>query len=173
MFKTVDDLVTSVEKQFAKVFEDVSLNEDGVLEIKKKSDIHTFSFNQHIANILGFKETKFINQILIKGVNEPKVMNTFTQMFIYTNIINPIHVGGVLVPLLKSIWIENKYKIGEPINEVIDQPMYIPLSCTTINNIEINIRSDSGKLLKFSKGSKSSLTLHFQKYDERGYNKNV
>jgi hypothetical protein len=42
----------------------------------------------------------------------------------------------------------------------------LPISNTTINTIEINIRDDSGRVIPFDEGSVTSLTLHFkQKHD--------
>lgn len=52
---------------------------------------------------------------------------------------------------------------GDQLFLAIDHPMYLPVAIKDINKIEINIRLDSGKLVDFSKGSKTSLTLHFKR----------
>lgn len=75
-------------------------------------------------------------------------------------------VGDTHVPLLKSIWLENKYETNDLIYISMDNPMYLPVATSCINNIEINIRDDSGRLIKFAKDTVSSLTLHFRKVDE-------
>ena len=45
----------------------------------------------------------------------------------------------------------------------MDHPMYLPVASTRINNIEINIRDDSGKFINFEANTKSSLTVHLRK----------
>ena len=44
--------------------------------------------------------------------------------------------------------------------------MYLPISSSCINNIEINIRDDAGRLINFASDTKTTLTLHFKKVDE-------
>jgi hypothetical protein len=163
-FTDSDLLAEFLEKRCSHIFESVSIVNGNVV-IKKKKDITEVMFNQYMGDILGLEGLMFTGYVTIKGKSKPKVIDKSIQIYIYSSIVNPIHVGGALVPLLKSLWIESKYKNGEAVNEIIDNPMYLPLSCTTINNIEINIRNDIGKLAKFPKGTKSSLTLHFQKYE--------
>ena len=89
-------------------------------------------------------------------------------MYIYASICRPIQVGSTRVHLLKSIWLDNKKhdghaNFGKVRNIATKTPMYIPISDSSINSIEINIRSDSGQLFPFVDGAITSLTLHFKK----------
>ena len=88
-------------------------------------------------------------------------------MYIYASVCAPIQVGDVLVPLLKSTWlnVNKNYQYNEIRNIDIKNPMYIPVASSSINMVEINIRSDSGFLIPFSEGADTSLILHFKKYD--------
>ena len=96
----------------------------------------------------------------------PVLNQGITHLYIYSSICKPMNVGGVKVPLLKSIWLDGErrnYSHGEIINVPITNPMYIPVSQTSINSIEVNIRNDYGKYIPFPDGSVTSLTLHFKK----------
>ena len=86
-------------------------------------------------------------------------MRLLSTVFIYSNVIEPVLVGGDYVPLLRSIAINS----DGVIHENIVNPMYLPVSSTSINNIEIEIRDDSGYLIDFPYGTKNSITLHFIK----------
>jgi hypothetical protein len=74
-------------------------------------------------------------------------------------------VGGVFVPLLRSIWLESTYNYGDIVHKDLKNKMYLPISSTSINNIEIEVRNDAGELIPFPYGSKTNLTLHFRRVD--------
>lgn len=88
-----------------------------------------------------------------------------SHMYVYASICAPIQVGQSRVPLLKSIWMDNNNNFLK--DEVrywsIRNPMYIPINTLSINNIEVNIRTDSGALIPFSDSATTSITLHFKK----------
>ena len=83
-------------------------------------------------------------------------------MYIYTNIIEPILLGDQKAPLLKSVWLEDKFDSNEVVFLTMKQPMYCPISSTRINNIEFNIRDDSGRFINFAKDTVTSLTVHLR-----------
>ena len=88
-------------------------------------------------------------------------VHEWQHMYVYSSVSEPILVGNVRVPLLRQIWIdESNDKLI--LHEVLDHPMYLPVSSSSINNIEIQIRNDKGELINFPKDSKTSLTLHFE-----------
>ena len=84
-------------------------------------------------------------------------------MYIYSSIGQPIVVGETRVPLLKSVWLNPRSHYGFTQHIAVKNPMYVKVASASINSIEINIRSDSGRLIPFVDGSKTSLTLHFKK----------
>ena len=45
----------------------------------------------------------------------------------------------------------------------IKNAMYIQVSSSTINSVEINIRTDSGSFVSFSDSAITAITLHFKK----------
>lgn len=137
------------------------------------SPIKSITFLGGLNIVMGFKHKHWDFNTSSQWVNaeyEPYVRHGINNLYIYASICQPIRVGGVCVPLLKSVWIDvnkREYKVGEVRNLVVKNPMYLPVSASSINDIEINIRSDSGRLVPFIDGSTTSLTLHFKKYDNQ------
>jgi hypothetical protein len=86
----------------------------------------------------------------------------YVSCFIYSSIIEPILVGSDRVPLLRQVWIEEEKNDDKLLHNVVDHPMYLKVCNETINNIEIQIRNDTGQLVNFPKGTTTTLTLHFQ-----------
>ena len=104
---------------------------------------------------------------MLNAENEPFLRHGINTMYVYSSVCQPIRIGGACVPLLKSIWMDSSksrsHSFGKMCNLVVKNPMYLPLSSTSINTIEINIRSDSGHLIPFVAGSITSITLHFKR----------
>ena len=49
-------------------------------------------------------------------------------------------------------------------NMSVQNPMYVNVAASTLNNVEINIRNDAGNIIGFPKGAITVLTLHFKKF---------
>ena len=109
--------------------------------------------------------------LIIKGEYKPLLEGGIKNMFIYSSVVAPIQVGDVRAPLLKNISLPsdgiNKELAGYKHLTIIN-PMYVPVAHSTINSIEVNIRSDSGELIPFISGSITTLVLHFKKYGNGG-----
>ena len=76
-------------------------------------------------------------------------------------------MGGHMVPLLKSIWLDGEkksYSHGEIINYIVANPMYLPVASTSINSVEVDIRNVFGKYIPFPETAVTSITLHFKNY---------
>ena len=95
----------------------------------------------------------------------PLLSKSHEPYYIYISILDPINIGGVGVPLLRKVWVENSCTEGKQVFETVDKPMYLPISSSSINNIEVQIRNDSGELVNFPLNSSSSITLHFRQYE--------
>ena len=89
-----------------------------------------------------------------------------TQMYVYTDLIYPQHVGDVLAPLLRIINVDNRqYVSGSNVVKVFTHPHYVPVLKREFQQVEIDIRDDSGFYVPFTKG-KLSVSLHFRKIRE-------
>jgi hypothetical protein len=165
LFSSSELLCTFFQEHCSIIFEEFKVNQNGLIWFKFKPRIYHIVLSPNLKKLLGFKNDVIENKYskIHSAILKPQLQNTFNQMYIYSSLVEPILVGGVQVPLLRSIWIESKYNFGEIVHENIDQLMYLPISSSSINNIEIEIRNDAGQLINFPYGSKTSLTLHFRK----------
>jgi len=162
-----------MEKQLANIFDVMKYDkETNRVTLSMRPDIVSTTFLNGLNMILGFDTTTLRNVIGGKAefssTYAPYWRGGLNNMYIYASICQPIQVGDKRVPLLKSIWLDNnKYvdnvNFGEVRNITSKTPMYLPISSSSINSIEINIRSDSGRLFPFCDGAVTSVTLHFKK----------
>jgi len=166
--KTLEDLNGAFKKECIHVFKSYELNSSKLFTFTLADNVTSVTFDKILVKTLGLERdeyTLFEDGNVIVSVVNPKILSFHHQMFIYSNIVEPIIVGDVKVPLLKSVWIE-KHETDEVVQISSENPMYLPISTTCINNIEINIRDDSGKFIKFPLDSKTHLTLHFRKIND-------
>lgn len=160
-FTSSEELVTFFKK--TNLFEKFVISE-GIVTLKLAKSISSLALLPEYARTLGFLKTNiFLANKEWVADKKTYLQNTYNQYYIYSSVVDRILVGGVHVPLLKAVWVESKHDLGDVINESIDHPMYINVSAQSINNIEVQIRDDSGDLINFPYGSKSSLTIHFRK----------
>ena len=166
LFKNSDGACEYLRTHCERLFEKISLDQNGKISFTLKSNVSKLTINENLARYLGFKTLSFTNNIdksyEFKAEAFPSLAKPFVQVYIYNSISEPLLVADSKVPLLKSIWVEAKHDIGDVIYENMDHPMYLPVASQTINNIEIELRTDSGDLVEFPYGSKTSLTLHFR-----------
>ena len=148
-------------EKMSSVFSSITLkNQTFTFTLKK--DIIKIQFDEKLREILS----------LPKGVYQEKVFDSGQvtifeksnyQIFVYTDLIENIIVGDTKAPLLRTIWIEPKHVSNRVTHVTLEQPMYLPLSKNSINNIEFNLRHDSGEIKAFADKTKSVLTIHCRK----------
>ena len=180
----IGELSEKLSKSFPDVLEEV-WEEDNRLRLKVKRNVTQLKFldNMHITLGLATRNYEFprpkdsIWNFTVRdnyplhvlfATHSPVYNIGINHLYIYTSICRPINVGGSMVPLLKSVWLDGEkrdYSHGEIINVTLSNPMYIPLASTSINSIEVNIRNDYGKFIPFPEGAVTSLTLHFKRDD--------
>ena len=88
-------------------------------------------------------------------------------IFIYTNIIEYQYVGDAKAPLLRIIDSKQRLKNGsvgelEPTHRIVFTHLdYKKLLSNTIQSISIELRTEAGQLIPFSRTGKVILTLQF------------
>ena len=155
-----EKLVELIRVNCPQMFSSFSCDETGVFTFSLAESIMEVTFDRKISDRLGLADNHIVND------GKPTSSHskfTFTQIYVYSSLTEPILVGGVRVPLLRSMWVEALKSTDDIVFESISYPMYLPLSMHTINKVEIELRDDSGRLINFAYGSKSSLTIHFRK----------
>ena len=164
--ETPEGIATAIATQFESVFSKFSYKTERIT-FQLRDNIGFVRLGNGLNFVLGFDQVKFDNTHTVRGDHPIQMGRGINNMYIYSSACNQIHVGGIMVPLLKSIWLDvgkKDYTFGEKYCVVIKNPMYLPVAGSSINRIETNIRTDSGQLIPFAEGSVTSLTLHFKKF---------
>ena len=178
LFRKADELKEYFAKNLDGIIVNVQVDKEGLfnfdLDGEKSAEV---TMDPLMAQKLGFEKVnnfkidfkrdengkgKYTKKTF-KGTKKVKLMKAFEQLLIYTSISNPILVGNTMVPLLGTVWVDTRSSDEDIIHDSIDHPKYIPISTQSINNIEVQIRNDAGKLIQFPYGAKTILTLHFRK----------
>jgi hypothetical protein len=152
--------------------------------LHKKSFAHFFSYNSqtYIISVfipndfaiefvgsthkeLGFKfkiiEASPRNNLFHASTPIPPIANKLSSIFVYTDIIDHQFVGDSFAPLLRTISVPNSLRYGDNINHNNIQPHYVPVCKANFDNIEIDLRSDTGEPIQFASG-KVIVKLHFR-----------
>jgi len=133
--------------------------------IKRKMDLHMNNglisgivLSKHLAYVLGFKDEVLTTE---KTAEHPIDLRGGTDaLYVYSNIVENQIVGNTRVPLLRIVHVHGHH--GDVIEKTFHSPHYIPVLCKEIDNIEVEIKSDSGHLIPFEYG-KTVAKLHFRK----------
>ena len=171
-WSNIEQMSEGLMKVFNDAFSDVKVY-SGKLVMHIHPNIVAVEFINGLNIALGLRDCFYTigKDATLKAERQPFLRHGINSMYIYSSVCRPIRVGETCVPLLKSLWLGgsdvNSRTFGEVRNIVVKNPMYIPLSSTSINSIEVNIRADSGRLIPFVEGSVTSLTLHFKRIHHR------
>jgi hypothetical protein len=84
----------------------------------------------------------------------------YRDMYIYSDVIQYRLVGDVSTPLLRAIATEGKDK--STIRKIFQDIHYVPVSRSSFETIEIDIRTDTGQPVPFEKGRVDAV-LHFRR----------
>ena len=165
-FSSVEHLSEYMLEKFTPlVFKSISLL-NGIFKFSVKPTILKIVFSDLLMEVLGLSKRIYSNSGYsdwsIESTLQAKLQRSNKNMYIYTNIIEPILLGDQKAPLLKSVWLEDKFDSNEVVFLTMKQPMYCSISSTRINNIEFNIRDDSGRFINFAKDTVTSLTVHLR-----------
>ncbi|KAJ8043891.1 hypothetical protein HOLleu_11191 [Holothuria leucospilota] len=89
----------------------------------------------------------------------PADLHPIHQLYVYTDIIEHQLVGDTTAPLLRTVPAGNKF--GETIDVDFSKLHYKPIARSLINNIEIDIRDETGMSIPFENG-RVIVKLHFR-----------
>lgn len=124
----------------------------------------SIQFSQNILNILGFKREadEYFTTGTYRASMSVDIMEGFSALFLYTNIVATTLVGDSEVPLLRVVPLKQSRANQSHIFQSFQHIQYQPVTTSQTDVIEINIRRDNGVLVPFSNG-KVVITLHFKK----------
>lgn len=84
------------------------------------------------------------------------------HLFIYSDLADFTFLGNIEAPILRVVPFESTRKDSNHTHEEFLNLHYIPISKSNFDEIEINIRGDTGEVVHFVEG-KSMVKLHFRK----------
>ena len=152
------------------VFKKVSGDEvDRRVSLTVANDITSIRFINGLNLILGFDRetymfgpTSLVNR-KITAKNKTSLTYGLNDMYIYSNICKPMQVGSEQYQLLGRLALDHTVPEGMMVDHTFHEVMYVPVALTSINTIEITIKSCLHYLVPFLEGSRTTLTLHFKK----------
>uniref|UniRef100_A0A1Y1KYY2 Uncharacterized protein n=1 Tax=Photinus pyralis TaxID=7054 RepID=A0A1Y1KYY2_PHOPY len=166
-YDTVEDVVREMNKHEIigrlVTLEYYTLTKRVSVQIKTET-LSILGFSERLALQLGFRPEQNIVQDPVPPHPASIWIGLPSQMFIYCDIVEPQIVGNVVSPLMRivNITAEN-YNYGCHKDVVFSPTHYIPVMIKEFENIEINIRTDTGQSMPFEFGT-LSLKLHFKKW---------
>jgi hypothetical protein len=132
------------------------------VSVRISNGCHLDFNNSDVAKTLGFQPDTLIKkgdeEIVSDGI--VNISRSYDSVYVYTDIIENQHVGDFKVPLLRVVPVKSNF--GEMNWIHYDRPHFLRLSRENINDIEINIRDDTGEFISFESG-KVVVTLVFRR----------
>jgi hypothetical protein len=129
-------------------------------ELETLQDQYYLLLKNDLHFILGFKEEKLVTPSPQVATFKADLVRGSFAMFIYCDICEPMMVGDMHAPLLRTSHIHDSQH-GSVVNQVFNPPLYVNVCKPNISVIEVDIRTDSGLPFPLSPNGKLILTLHF------------
>lgn len=86
----------------------------------------------------------------------------FHTLYAYTDIVEYSAVGNTNVPILRALEVPTEKHFGEQVVLTYQRPFYIPLLSHEFQSVEIDIKQEQGKTVRFEIG-RVIVVLHFRK----------
>ena len=153
------DLLNGLKIEYDNIRKRVVLNVDpGVI-----SDLE---FSSHLNYMLGFKQPPWGTHNVRRNnglfvADYPINFNAgANSLYVYTDVVQPNIVSNKMARLLRIVNGTGDY--GTYISKAYTKPYYMPVSCNTVNSIEIEIKDEMDRNIRFTYGI-TIVLLHFQK----------
>ena len=168
-FESIDDLCKAITEHFRKAKVPVSFVFNTLLnKVTLTASIPwlvDLTDDMHIE--FGLRSKRFQpdaeNMTYTAPYKCPEKLNTISALYVYTDIQHQ-YVGDELAPLLRVVSVDNRPSYGEIINKIYTSPMYVPVSRSYIDTIQLDIRDDTGTPVQFGSG-KLLIKLHFKPHN--------
>lgn len=162
-YETVSDILQSLKAALRRMNEqliDFSLDPFTKKVVLNTPHNKVITLSPALSQILGFDRTEFNVNERYESSNGSDINHGCASIFVYCDLAQDVVVGDTKAPLLRVLNVEGKF--GDVIHKIYTRPIYIPLSKSHFDSIEINIRTETGELVSFVSG-KSIVTLHFRR----------
>lgn len=144
----------------------LKISSDGVINIYPFEDFRVdkeYSFSPSLALQLGLPHSgPYPCSNELTGIRPVDMtLGVPSQMYIYLNIIQDQIVGHTRAPLLRTVPTVIDGKYGTMTTFRCEHPVYFDLNTKSFDNVEVNIRNDTGAFLPFHHGT-LTLLVHFK-----------
>ncbi len=166
-YNSISELIKTINETLLTFFhiegdrgDEVVLTEHPIeqkIQIEVKDGIYV-QFHGECCDALGFDCDEWYHGMMYSP-HRYDISRGFHALYVYCNICEPQIVGDVYAPLLRSIAIKGNR--GEHVIKTYAEPHYIPVTDRQVDNIEINIKDDTGVDVPFMRG-KVVCKLHFR-----------
>ena len=117
---------------------------------------------------LGFSKTSYTTETEnVYYLSTSASPHPQTHFNVITNITTPIRVGTKREQLLRTIYLDDggETTTGSITRTIhISNPIYVPVKESTIDSIEVAIKTFDDRLAPFTNDAITSLTLHFKSF---------
>jgi hypothetical protein len=113
-----------------------------------------FKYTPDLLPVLGHDGKEFNNPI---NLNQE-----YTSLYCYCDAVYPSIIGDTMGPLLRVVTVDNTVPFGTTVNQIFEEPYYVPLNTQSFQELAVYIRTDTGKAPHFEFG-RVVLTLHFKR----------
>jgi hypothetical protein len=103
-----------------------------------------------------------VNSSWTDPIRPVEITRGYHSLYIYSNIAYPSYIGDAYAQILRVVEVPSEKKFGDDIVIRYENPQYRKVLMNEINEIEINIKDDSGELIPFKYG-RVRIDLHFKK----------
>lgn len=166
---TADDLMHFMNSFFGSMIGTFRLTNAKCITISFRREIESIDFLGNMKTIIGSQKDSYKvkrNEHFVCE-NVPKLESLFIpQVYIHTNIVRPVNIGGNLLSVLSYIYFDTKNQQAghcENLRKVIRYPMYVSLSENVISRIDISVRSSNNYLIQHAPGTVTSISVHVRK----------
>lgn len=177
-YNSVQSVVVAVNKVFdhhsvltkdgkrQRVLQATYLERENRVQIEARNN-YAISFGLDLNYLLGFKIQEITQKDygLIKhgqkGENEASTTGGLNNLYVYTDIIKELTVGGINAPLLRIVNLNLKSNDAGSTAQSYDDPYYHSLKSSRVESINIQLRDDLGELVHFESGT-VVVTLRFR-----------
>lgn len=167
-YSTGKDLETELNKtkEFSnqyKFYYDVHLNrfEIETVNYDRTKNKHILLLNG-LNDVLGFSKTKYEqSETIIKAEMDLNLLRGISSIFVYCDLCQDVRIGNTLAPLLRNVAF-NTTKYGEQVNITYNNLIYIPISKSFIDTIQVHLCDAIGETIPFVEGL-TTCVLHFKR----------
>jgi len=163
-YNTISDLVDEINDAIHTVSQDDKFRATYDESTKRITfnvpEKHAINFSKPLTHMLGYRQDRVVLQLCETAPFQTDLDGYYHDLYIYSDVITYQLVGDVSTPLLRVVATEGVE--GVTIRKSFENIHYFPVSKSTFETVEIDIRTDTGDPVPFEKGRVDAV-LHFKR----------